>query len=259
MRLAKTLDCHLEGVAPLGRSSALLAAQATLSLPDHTVQPDAPRHQAEQTTDRFRRECRAEGVKSFEAVIDNSDKVSSFVHHAHCNDLTILTKADPDAPDHRATQDFVEQVVLHSARPTLILPYAGRFDTIGTIGTNVLVAWNDTREAARALSDSLPLLRLARHVHVVIWNEGGGDADEPQRLRFEALHQWLTRHGVSANVEVQETEIGIVGPMLARAAELKTDLVVMGAYSHRPSTAHNLGGTTRGLLAALTIPVLMSH
>ena len=67
------------------------------------------------------------------------------------------------------------------------------------------------------------------------------------------------RHGVSANVEVQETEIGIVGPMLARAAELKTDLVVMGAYSHRPSTAHSLGGTTRSLLAALTIPVLMSH
>ena len=259
MRLAKALDCHLEGVAPVGLSSVPLTAQATISLPDHTVQPDTPRHQAEQTSDRFRKECSAEGVKSFEVVIDDSDKASSFVHHAHCNDLTILTKADPGAPDHRATQDFVEHVVLHSARPTLILPYASRFDTIGTIGTNVLVAWNDSREAARALSDALPLLRLAKHVHVVIWNEGGGDGDASQALRFEALHQWLTRHGVSADVKVQDTEIGIVGPMLARAAELKTDLVVMGAYSHRPSAAHNLGGTTRGLLAALTIPVLMSH
>ena len=259
MRLAKALDCHLEGVAPVGLSNAPVSAQATTSLSDHAVRADTPHRQAEQTTERFRKECGVAGVKSFNAVIDESNQAASFVHHAHCNDLTILTKADPADPDHRVTQDFVEHIVLHSARPTLILPYAGRFDTIGTIGTNVLVAWNDSREAARALSDALPLLRLARHVHVVIWNELGGDAAGTERLRFDALHLWLTRHGVSADVDVQATEIGIVGPMLARAAELKTDLIVMGAYGHRPSTAHRLGGTTRGLLAAIAVPVLMSH
>ena len=259
MRLAKALDCHLEGVAPVGLSNVPACAQATTSLSDHAARAGTPHCQAEQITERFRKECGAAGVKSFKAVIDESDQVSSFVHHAHCNDLTILTKADPADPDHRATQDFVEHVVLHSARPTLILPYAGRFDTIGTIGTNVLVAWNDSREAARALSDALPLLRLARHVHVVIWNEGGGDGDAAERLRFDALHLWLTRHGVSADVDMQATEIGIIGPMLARAAALKADLIVMGAYGHRPSTAHRLGGTTRGLLAATTVPVLMSH
>ena len=259
MRLAMALDCHLEGVAPVGLLNVPVCAQAKSLLSDNAVQADTSRHQAEQATERFRKECRESGVKSYEAVIDESDKASSFVHHAHCNDLTILTKADTAAPDHRATQDFVEYVVLHSARPTLILPYASRFDTIGTIGSNILVAWNDSREAARALSDALPLLRLARHVHVVIWNEGGGDGNEVERLRFNALRQWLTRHGVSADVDVQATEIGIVGPMLARAADLKTDLVVMGGYGHRPSTAHRLGGTTRSLLAAITIPVLMSH
>ncbi len=259
MRLAKALDCHLQGVAPVGLFKLPVPAQATTLLSDPAAQVVAPHQQAEQTAERFRKECVATGVKSFDAVIDKSDQAASFVHHAHCNDLTILTKADPAAPDHGPTQDFVEHIVLHSARPTLILPYAGRFDTIGTIGTNVLVAWNDSREAARALSDALPLLRLARHVHVVIWNEAGGDTTGAERLRFDALHQWLTRHGVSANVDVHTTEIGIVGPMLARAAELKADLVVMGAYGHRPSPAHRLGGTTRGLLAAITLPVLMSH
>ena len=243
----------------MGLSNVPLSAQATTLLSDPAAQAGMPLHQAEQAMERFRKECVAAGVKSFDAVIDESDQAASFVHHAHCNDLTILTKADPAAPDHGATQNFVEHIVLHSARPTLILPYAGRFDTIGTIGTNVLVAWNDSREAARALSDALPLLRLARHVHVVIWNELGGDAAGTERLRFDALHLWLTRHGVSADVDVQATEIGIVGPMLARAAELKTDLVVMGAYGHRPSAAPRPGGTTRGLLAAITVPVLMSH
>ena len=259
MRLAKALDCHLQGVAPVDLSNEPVSAQATTLLSHQAMRGDTPRHKAEQTTERFRKECQAEGVKSFDAMIDESDKASSFVHHAHCNDLTILTKADPAAPDHRGTQDFLEHVVLHGARPTLILPYAGRFDTIGTIGTNVLVAWNDSREAARALSDALPLLRLARHVHVVMWNEGGGDGEQPVRLRFDALHQWLARHGVSADIDAETTEIGVVGPMLTRAADLKTDLIVMGAYGHRPSTAHMLGGTTRGLLAAIAVPVLMSH
>ena len=141
-------------------------------------------------------------------------------------------------------------------RPTLILPFAaGRFSTIGTIGTNVLVAWNDSREAARALSDALPCLRLARHVHVMLWNEEGGDGHESQRHRFDALHHWLARHGVSANIDVQTTEVVIVDSLLARAAELKADLVVFVAYSHRPSS----GYTTRALLAAITVSVLTSH
>ena len=63
IRLAKALDCHLQGVAPVGLSSVPVAAQATISLLDHMAQPDTPHHQAEQTTDRFRKDCRAEGVK----------------------------------------------------------------------------------------------------------------------------------------------------------------------------------------------------
>ena len=233
-----------------------LSAQATNLPSDSPVPAGMLLPQAEQVRERFLKECVGAGVKSFDAVIDGSDHASSFVQHAYCNDLTILTKADPKAPDHCATEDFVEYVVLHSARPTLILPFAaGRFSAIGTIGTNVLVAWNDSREAARALSDALPLLRLAKQVHVMLWNEWGGDGHESQGHRFDALHQWLTRHGVSANIEVQTTEIGIVDSLLARAAELKTDLVVMGAYSHRPSS----GYTTRALLAAITVSVLTSH
>ena len=155
----------------------------------------------------------------------------------------------------RRAQALVEEVVLYSARPTLILPYAGRFDTVGS---NVLVAWDDSREAARALSDALPLLRLAKHVQVLSWNEGGTD-EKALRPRLDALHQWLMRQGVPSDVRVETTDIDIANAMLSRAADLSTDLIVMGAYGHARWTERVLGGTTRGLLATMTVPVLMSH
>lgn len=258
IRLAKALDCHLVGLAPIGLSMPV-AAEATASGSDFAaLGQGTPLDQAERTTERFREECRTAGVKSFEATIDEADMASSLVRHAHCSDLTILTKADPAAPDHRTAQELVEHVVLHSARPTLILPYAGRFDTIGTIGTNVMVAWDDSRAAAHALSDALPLLRLAKHVQLVTWKEEGVNGDKVLRVRCDELRQWLVRHDVSAEVSIETTDIDVVDAMLSHAADLRTDLIVMGAYGHTRSS-HVQDGTTRGLLAAISVPVLFSH
>ena len=257
MRLARALDCHLVGVAPTGLIDLPASAHAASALADFAALAwDTLRDQAGQAADRFRDECRAAGVKSCEAVIDESDKAPSLVRHAHCSDLTLLTQADPASPEYRLVRNLVEQVLLYSARPTLILPYAGRFDSIGT---NVLVAWDDSRESARAVSDALPLLRLAESVLVVSWNEAGAIEDKTLRPRLEALQRWLMWQGVSADVRVEKTGIGIAEAMLSRAAELSTDLIVMGAYGHARWTERVLGGATRGLLASMKVPVLMSH
>ena len=256
-RLAKALDCHLVGVAPTGLIDLPAFAEVATPLAEFAALAwDGLRDQAERATQGFRDKCRAAGVKSFEAVIDESDKAPSLVRHAHCSDLTVLTQADPGAAGHRLAQDLVEQVVLHSARPTLILPFAGRFDSIGT---SVMVAWDDSREAARALSDALPLLRLAKRVQVVSWNEAGASDGNTLRPRLDALHQWLMWHGVSAEVRVETADIGIADAMLSRAADLDADLIVMGAYGHNRFAERVLGGATRGLLASMTVPVLMSH
>ena len=257
MRLAKALDCHLVGVAPTGLIDLPVTADAAASLANFAARAwDTLRDQAERATDHFRDECRAAGVKSCEAVIDESDKAPSLVRHAHCSDLTVLTQADPTAPGHRWAQELVEQVVLYSARPTLILPYAGRFESIGT---HVMVAWDDSRESARAVSDALPLLRLAEHVVVVSWNEAGAIEDKTLGPRLEALHRWLMWQGVSADVRVETTGIGIAEAMLSRAADSSIDLIVMGAYGHARWAERVLGGATHGLLASMTVPVLMSH
>ena len=256
IQLAKALDCHLVGVAPTGLVDLPVSQQVDPSLEKLSAMAwSALRGDAEQATERFRQECRAAGVKSVEAVTDESDKARSLVRHAHCSDLTVLTQADPNAPGHRFAQALVEQVVLYSARPTLVLPYAGR---VATLGSNVLVAWDDSREAARALSDALPLLRLAKRVQVLSWSEGGTD-DKTLRPRLDALNQWLKWHGISADLSVETTDIGIDDAMLSRAADLSTDLIVMGAYGHARWTERVLGGATRGLLATMTVPVLMAH
>ena len=256
IQLAKVLDCYLVGVAPTGLVDLPMLPGADQSLGEFRAKAgDALRSQAEHATERFRGECRAAGLKSFDAVIEQSDQAHSLVRHAHCSDLTVLTQANPSAPGSRRAQALVEEVVLYSARPTLILPYAGRFDTVGS---NVLVAWDDSREAARALSDALPLLRLAKHVQVLSWSENGTD-DKALRARLDSLHQWLMRQGVSADVRVETTDIDIANAMLSRAADLSTDLIVMGAYGHARWTERVLGGATRGLLATMTVPVLMSH
>jgi len=256
IQLAMVLDCHLVGVAPTGFVDLPLTSKADPTLAKlSAMASSALLGQAQQATERFREQCQAAGVKSFDAVIDESDQAQSLVRHAHCSDLTVLTQADPRTPDHRAAQALVEQVVLYGARPTLILPYAGRF---AKVGGNALVAWDDSREAARALSDALPLLRLAERVQVISWSEGSSDI-KTLRPRLAALNQWLKRQGVSADLRVETSDIGIADTMLSRAADLSADLIVMGAYGHARWTERVLGGATRGLLTSMTVPVLMSH
>jgi nucleotide-binding universal stress UspA family protein len=255
--LAKDLGCHLVGVAPTGLVDVPISPGAAAAISDYSALAwDALRAQAERVADRFREDCHVAGLKSHEAVIDEADKAQSLVRHAHCSDLTVLSQADSAALDFRAAQDLVEQVVLNSARPTLIVPQAGH---TGSIGDKVMVAWDDSREAARAVSDALPLLRLARQVEVVSWNEGDAVDDKTLQPRLDALRQWLMWQGVSAELRTETPGGDIASAMRSRATDLGADLIVMGAYGHSRWAERVLGGATRGLLDGMTVPVLMSH
>ena len=257
IRIAREHDCHLVGVAPTGLVDVLATPDGAAMLVEFAeMARDALRKEAEGAARRFSDACHAAGLKSVEAVVDEADKARSLVRHAHCSDLTILTQADPTAPGHRWAQDLAEQVVLNSARPTLIIPYAGRFETIGT---NAMVAWDESREVVRALSDALPMLRRAKRVQVVSWNEKGASDDGTLHTRLDALKQWLMWQGVSADMRVETTDIDISNAMLSNAADLNIDLIVMGAYGHTRWVERILGGATRGVLASMTVPVLMAH
>lgn len=263
IRLAKHLDCHLVGLAATGLVDLPSSPSAAGALAAYAAQAwDALREEAVRSTQAFRDACRGADLKACETVVDEADKAASLLHHAHCSDLVLLTQPDPDAPDRAMAQEMVDQVVLRSARPVLLLPYVDaivQVDRLGA-GSHVMVAWDDSPEAARAVSDALPLLTKARKVTVVSWRERGQSVDDATlRRRLDALGRWLLWHGVSAEVKVEATSAAIADAILSRAADLEADLLVMGAYGHSRWSEVLLGGATRGLLSSMTLPVLMSH
>lgn len=263
LRLARDLDCHLVGLAPTGLFELPASPGSAVSLAEFTTQAwDVLRAEADEAARQFAAACHAAGLRSFETVVDEADKVASLLRRAHFSDLAVLTQADAGARGHERVQDLVEKMVLHSARPTLVLPAAWRAPGFGS---HVLVAWDDSREAARALADALPLLHRAQRVQVVRWTDGHdhGNDDSPPGASLEAVRQWLLHHGVQAEVQVVPVGAsrghGIAAAILASAAALGADLIVMGAYGHARWAERLLGGATRGMLAAMTVPVLMSH
>jgi len=254
IQLAKDMDAHLVGLAPTGLIGMPITLEPSAIGELNQLAVEAMVAEARGAEAHFRQACDDAGLKSIETVIDEADQVESLVRHAHCSDLCVLSQPDPQQAGFRLARLQMEQVIVQSARPTLIVPYAGSFKAVGR---RALVAWNDSREAARAVSDALPLLRRAQQVEVLHWH----DPHEPPlpAAGMQALARWLLWQGVSANVNAESTDIDVADAMLSRAADLGTDLIVMGAYGHARWSEIVLGGATRGLLASMTAPVLMSH
>jgi len=206
------------------------------------------RHSFEQLTER--RSIKAE----WRAVAEGQEADPAL--HARYADLTILGQLDPDSDETALNRPHPERVTLASGRPILVVPYAGRFERVGR---RVLVAWNASREAARALADAMPLLVRAEVVIVMTVDaqpglHGRGD------LPGADITVHLARHGVKAEIEQTVSgDVPIGGVILSRAADLGADLLVMGAYGHSRVRELLLGGATRSILASMTIPVLMSH
>jgi nucleotide-binding universal stress UspA family protein len=134
---------------------------------------------------------------------------------------------------------------------------------VRTLGDNVLLAWDGSREAARAAADALPLLQRARHVGVDIvrrrvHHDSRQSPDAPEGIDVAA---WLDAHGVRASFSTTPHHIGIGtgATLLNRASDLHADLLVMGAYGHTRARERVFGGVTRTMLESMTVPVLMSH
>ena len=176
--------------------------------------------------------------------------------HARYVDLTILGQPDPDRGDLDLIRPRPEQVTFASGRPVLVVPYAGQFETVGR---RVLIGWNASREATRAVNDAMPLLTAAEVVTVLtIDAREGPDAHGELPGADISLH--LARHGVKA--EIERTVSAGIAPgevLLSRAADLGADLLVIGAYGHSRVRELLLGGATRSILQSMTLPVLMSH
>ncbi|MCG6206526.1 universal stress protein [Rhodopseudomonas sp. HC1] len=146
-------------------------------------------------------------------------------------------------------------MLLSSGVPHLIVPQ-GWHD--GPVATKVLLAWNGSREARRAITDSLPILKAAESVAVVVIDAGKNPLHGPEP--GADIAHLLSRHGVTARVEQLQSKGTPVADVIRRfAADDRSDLIVLGAFSHSPKRELLFGGVTRSLLGVVTIPMLIAH
>ncbi|MGH8503906.1 MAG: universal stress protein [Gammaproteobacteria bacterium] len=148
-------------------------------------------------------------------------------------------------------EDIAADTALRAGRPVVVVPQA---DPCPLDATRVLVAWDASREAARALHDALPLLRTAGQITML--SIGAAEQMPPG----VDIVEHLAAYGI--DVAYEQEDGGERDPgrsVLARAAELGCDLIVMGAYGHSPLRQRVLGGTSSYVLKHMAVPVLMSH
>jgi len=187
------------------------------------------------------------------AVGDPRDALIAQLRYA---DLGIVGQFDREAPfpDHWRT--VPQDVAMACGRPLIVVPFIGAPDTVAE---HVLVAWNEGREATRAVSDALPLLSRAKRVTVLVVDPRPGRDGHGEEPGADVA-AWLTRHGVSVTVQrdrASDTDIGEL--MLSRVSDLGIDLVVMGIFGHSRLREMVLGGVSRTMLASMAVPLLIAH
>jgi nucleotide-binding universal stress UspA family protein len=182
-------------------------------------------------------------------MLSGDDASENLIEEIRYADIAVLGLGPPER-DQTDPQGFrVADIIIACGRPVLSVPVR-RLSL--TPFTKVLIAWDGSREASRALHDAIPLIQEAEEVSVVTL---GSNADISQRAVDHLL-----RHGVRAKVETAiAAPLDIGSELLQQAAMLDVDLMVAGAYGHAKLTEDLLGGSSRSLLHQMLVPVLLSH
>ncbi|HEX6267065.1 MAG TPA: universal stress protein [Burkholderiales bacterium] len=247
--LAARFEAHLVGLFALGAARIPSYALAEAGPLVRDIEERRRGEAARAAEEELRNAARRSGCKS-EWRLSTQDAAAAVRLSARYADLVVLGQPEPGEA---LARGFVEEVILSAGRPVLMVPYAGRFSDAGQ---RALVAWNASREAARAVTDALPLLSRAQSVEVVAFGPNGDHGATPAA----DISLFLARHGVKATAARQSTpEVDIGSQILSRAADANADLIVMGAYGHSRLRELALGGATRSMLDAMTVPVLMAH
>ena len=180
-----------------------------------------------------------------------SDSIDLFIECARLRDIAVLPNG---ANRHDIERYLIEGTLFGSGRPLVLVPKDGKasFAT-----SKIMVAWDYSRQAARAVSDAMPFLIRATAVHVVTVTD---DKELRPRLDAVELAHHLARHDIK--VVVEPTKRGprtISEALFDHAAKNDIDLLVMGGFGHSRVREFILGGATEGALSSAPLPILMSH
>lgn len=168
---------------------------------------------------------------------------------ARIMDLTVVPQ--PDIESDPVTAGLMDEVMTRSGRAVLMATQ----NLPESVSETVMIAWNGSTEAARAVADAMPFINKSKTVHILCVDELSKG-----RPSGDALARTLACHGIEANVIARKANSDGVGDtILSEAADRNCTLLVIGAYSHSRWRELVLGGVTRTVIDKAHLPVLMSH
>ena len=251
--VAAALNAHLAGVAfayePVVPGTIFESTSASIVASFRAESKKAAKAAAE----RFDESTSRSGISAESRVIGANigGTAEIFGRLARRYDLSIVRQTDSSGG---AEALILEAALFESGRPLLVVPY---IQTQGLKLDRALLCWDGSRHAARAFADALPLLARAKNIDVITI---ATKEDNKGEISGTDMAHHLARHGLQVELKrIVAPDSDVANTILSLAADTSADLIVMGGYGHSRLREFVLGGATRGILASMTVPTLMSH
>ena len=251
--VASAFDAHLSGVAcayePVIGGLTFPGAPPSV-IDSFRAQSQAEAERAKKAFDENARHARL-AVDSFVISATASGAADKLGELAREYDLSIVAQAQPDYDI--AENLAIEGALFGSGRPVLVVPY---IQSSGLKLDRVMVCWDGSQHAARAIGDAMPFLRRTGTIEVVTVES----RERRNELAGAKIATHLARHGLKVELKpIMSADLDVADAILSHAADTSTDLIVMGGYGHTRLREFVLGGATSGILSAMTVPTLMAH
>lgn len=252
--IAETFSAHLSGVAFAYDPVLPASVMGGISADVFDVQRRENEKAAKTAITLFETASKRAGLSAESHMLTATiaGAADMFARLARRFDLAVVPQVTPAtiAPD----ELLMEAALFESGRPIVIVPYIQKAPLKLD---RVICCWDGSRTAARAIGDAMPFLQKAKAVDLVIVGKGKMGEKE---LTGADMGAHLSRHGLKVDVKrIPAADVDVANAILSYAADSGAEFVVMGGYGHSRLREYILGGATRGILASMTVPVLMSH
>jgi nucleotide-binding universal stress UspA family protein len=251
--IAATFGAHIAGVSFLYEPVIPDGTLGGIPVDLIELQREENSKAANDAISRFDAGVKKAGISAETRILDATfgGPATLFAQIARRFDLAVVGQAQREGG--ASDELIIEGALFESGRPLVVVPYIQKR---GMTLDRVLACWDGSRTAARAIGDAMPFLERAKAVDIVIVAEER-KSDETTGAN---MSEHLARHGVRASVKrIAKGDLAIEDVLLSYAADSGADFMVMGGYGHSRLREFILGGVTRGILASMTLPVLMSH
>lgn len=252
--VATTFEAHIAGIAFV--YDPVIPGTVLGGVPTDLIEAQRAENSkaAKAAADRFEAATKAASLSSELRILDASvaGAADLFGRMARRFDLSVVGQS---GPEEGASEDLlIEGALFESGRPVIVVP---TIQKEGLKLDRVLVCWDGSRQAARAISDAMPFLSRADVIEIVVVT---GERGKRGEMVGTNMANHLARHGLKVELKrVAAGNVDVPNAILSHAADSGADFMVMGGYGHSRLREFILGGVTRTVLSSMTVPVLMSH